>query len=337
MYCIWIAISLVMTATMISAIQNTNTTSASSSSVSSPPLQPYPSWYTFLFSALGGAIAWVVIHPMDIVKTKMQLQQKGSSSSERNGVTGAIRSILKEKGVQGLYEGLSAGVMRQFVYATSRLGLYNVFRDAIAEYLGSGASLGVRILAGALSGAVAAYITGPVEIALVRIQMDSVLPAKQRRGYTGPINALVRIAREEGVRTYWRGCIPTVIRAMAVGITQVCFYDQCKQVLIGTGLFLPDSYATFTTTSMITGVVYSFLTMPLETIKIRMQTQQKQANGKFKYTGMVSALWSVVTEEGVGALYRGYFPYYLRCAVHTVVCFFVVEQLVILATWIHGY
>ncbi|XP_005755445.1 mitochondrial 2-oxoglutarate/malate carrier protein [Pundamilia nyererei] len=57
------------------------------------------------------------------------------------------------------------------------------------------------------------------------------LPADQRRGYKNVFNALFRITKEEGVTTLWRGCIPTMARAVVVNAAQLASYSQSKQCL----------------------------------------------------------------------------------------------------------
>ena len=61
------------------------------------------------------------------------------------------------------------------------------------------------------------------------------LPAAERRGYTSVFNALGRIVSEEGVLTLWRGCGPTITRAMVVNAAQLASYSQAKQALFTTG------------------------------------------------------------------------------------------------------
>lgn len=51
------------------------------------------------------------------------------------------------------------------------------------------------------------------------------LPAEKRRNYTGLTNALVRIVKEEGLTTLWRGSYPTVVRAMAMNMGMLTTYD----------------------------------------------------------------------------------------------------------------
>ena len=69
---------------------------------------------------------------------------------------------IREKGFMSLYNGLGAGITRQIFYATSRFGLYEVFRDKIAKHREIG--VGERVLAGLLSGASAAMISCPAEV-----------------------------------------------------------------------------------------------------------------------------------------------------------------------------
>lgn len=47
-----------------------------------------------------------------------------------------------------------------------------------------------------------------------------------------------KIAREEGILGWWRGCTPTVARAMALNVGMLATYDQTKEILtakIGAG------------------------------------------------------------------------------------------------------
>ena len=59
---------------------------------------------------------------------------------------------------------------------------------------------------------------------------DSQQPLEARRNYKSVFDCGVRIAREEGVATFWRGSAPFVNRAMLVGVTQVGSLDQFKDM-----------------------------------------------------------------------------------------------------------
>ncbi|KAK2510303.1 hypothetical protein Q9233_017874 [Columba guinea] len=100
------------------------------------------------------------------------------------------------------------------------------------------------------------------------------------------------MAREEGIGTLWRGCIPTMARAVVVNAAQLASYSQSKQFLLETGRFRDDILCHFCA-SMISGLVTTAASMPVDIVKTR---------------------W-------------GFTPYYARLGPHTVLTFIFLEQL----------
>ena len=64
---------------------------------------------------------------------------------------------------------------------------------------------------------------------------DGHLKPEQRRNYKNVFDALIRIFREEGLTTLWRGTIPTMGRAMVVNAAQLASYSQAKQAILTSG------------------------------------------------------------------------------------------------------
>lgn len=62
--------------------------------------------------------ATCVVQPLDLIKNRMQL------SGTKTSTISVISSILKNEGVLALYSGLSAGLLRQASYTTTRLGTF---------------------------------------------------------------------------------------------------------------------------------------------------------------------------------------------------------------------
>lgn len=87
-----------------------------------------------------------------------------------------------------------------------------------------------KIGLGMTAGGVASIVGTPCDVALVRMQADSMVPAAQRRNYTGIFDALRRIVREEGVAKLWRGAAPTVVRAVFLNAALLATNDQMKEV-----------------------------------------------------------------------------------------------------------
>lgn len=179
---------------------------------------------------------------------------------------------------------------------------------------------------GAVTGGMAAYISCPMEVAVVRMSNDSTLPKDERRNYKGVVDTASRVIKEEGVTAFWRGSNPFVARAMMVGVFQVATLDQFKD-LYADGLGqLKNSVPNVFCAAMTSGLIYSIATMPLEATKNRMASQKPdKVTGKLPYKSIVQTLQKVSSEEGFLALYRGFLPYYMRCGGHTVSMFVLVQ------------
>jgi hypothetical protein len=96
-----------------------------------------------------------------------------------------------------------------------------------------GATRNVPLLAlcAASAGGLGAFVGTPAEVALIRMSADGKLPPSQRRNYTWVGNALTRVVREEGILTLWRGCGPTIGRAVVLNIAQLMSNDLAKDAL----------------------------------------------------------------------------------------------------------
>ena len=76
----------------------------------------------FLFGGSAGMAATCFVQPLDLVKTRMQVS-KGVGGAKPSTFS-VISSVVKNEGITTLYTGLSAGLLRQATYTTTRLGIY---------------------------------------------------------------------------------------------------------------------------------------------------------------------------------------------------------------------
>uniref|UniRef100_A0A4W5JEZ8 Solute carrier family 25 member 11 n=1 Tax=Hucho hucho TaxID=62062 RepID=A0A4W5JEZ8_9TELE len=148
--------------------------------------------------------ATVFVQPLDLVKNRMQLSGQGGKAREYKTSFHALASILKNEGLGGIYTGLSAGLLRQATYTTTRLGIYTVLFEKMTGQDGTPPNFLMKALIGMTAGATGAFVGTPAEVALIRMTADGRLPADQKRGYSNVFNALARITKEEGVTTLWR-------------------------------------------------------------------------------------------------------------------------------------
>ena len=72
--------------------------------------------------------------PVDVVKTRLQLDGAGSQRLYRGSVDCA-RKLLKAEGPLALFKGLPPALFRQSTYGSLRYGLYGPIRNSLGLYL----------------------------------------------------------------------------------------------------------------------------------------------------------------------------------------------------------
>jgi hypothetical protein len=266
----------------------------------------------FLVGGSSGIFATVCIQPIDMIKVRIQLAPGAATP------VSVVRDIVSQGRILDFYNGLSAALLRQIVYGTSRLGLFFTFEDMLQQRSKrNGTAYGFKERAGAglAAGALGSAIGNPTEVALIRMQSDGLKPAAQRANYRSALHALTSITRNEGITALWSGATPTIIRAMALNFGQLAFFSEAKHQF-GQKTQLSPQMQTVSA-SVVASFFASFFSLPFDFTKSRLQSQSKDVGGQPKYTGMMDCFVKVAKEEGPLRFYRGFGTYFMRIAPHT--------------------
>jgi len=266
----------------------------------------------FINGGLAGMVATSVIQPIDMVKVRLQLAGEGVKTGPKPTPLSVARDVIAAGKVRDLYTGLSAGLLRQAVYTTARLGFFDTFMKVLgrrAEAKGNKVGFKERAGAGLAAGGLAAMVGNPADLALIRMQSDGLKPAAARANYSSVVDALSRIAKAEGVTALWAGAYPTVVRAMALNFGQLAFFSEAKNQLKDTSL---GPRTQTLAASAVAGFFASFFSLPFDFVKTRLQKQSKGPDGKFPYSGMGDCFRKVAAEEGPLRFYRGFTTYFFR-------------------------
>ena len=335
-------------------------------SPTSPRRRPHPAatplWQSLALGGTACGLSAIATHPLDVIKTQMQTASGadrgggggGGVSGHGNG-TGVPRvrpppsfmlsglhsgggaaaapppPLLRatawrvmEGGVPVLYAGLGAALARAATYSAVRVGGYERARGGVAAATGLPESAAVtKAVAGASAGAAGALVGAPFELAKTRMQ------AAPPGAYRHLGDALVRSAAGGGgLAGLWRGGVPAVARAAAVNAAQLGVYDGAKGWLRsvggvgggGSGRGLEVAAAA------VSGVVTTTVSSPADVLKTRMMVGP---GGR----GLAATAVSLVREEGVRGLFRGWTAAYLRLGPQTALALFLYERLRELAGW----
>ena len=80
-------------------------------------------------------------------------------------------------------------------------------------------------------------------------------------------------SREEGVLTLWRGATPTIARAIVVNAAQLGTYSQAKESA-KKALNMSEGIPLHFMAAMISGLVTTIASMPVDIVKTRLQNQK---------------------------------------------------------------
>lgn len=273
-----------------------------------------PIHYPFWFGGSASCFAACFTHPLDLVKVRLQTQ--GQHGVRRNMVQ-MFAHVAKTDGLKGLYRGLSAAQLRQVTYSMTRFGVYEELKDKLTTADSKPSFLTLVAMASA-SGFLGGIAGNPGDILNVRMQHDSALPLEQRRNYKNAIDGLIRMAREEGIGSLWRGVWPNSSRAVLMTVGQLATYDGFKTFLLDK-TSLKDNLTTHFTASFLAGFVATTICSPVDVIKTRVMSSTDTK-------GVVHIVTHIFRAEGLKWMFKGWVPSFIRVGPHTILTFLFLEQ-----------
>jgi len=225
---------------------------------------------------------------------------------------------LKSEGVLTFYNGLSAGLMRQVVYTGARFGLFDIFTEKAQDpTFDSIPGFAKKAVCGISAGGLAALAGTPADLALIRMQSDSLLPESQRQNYRGVVHALTTITKMEGMLGLFKGASATSARAMATNFGSLAFNAQAKELLEGAQM--PAPVCTFGA-SAIAGFFASFFSLPFDFVKTQIQKQKPDpVTGEMPFKGPIDCAMKQVKKGGILRLWAGFPTFYFRIAPHAMI------------------
>jgi len=231
-----------------------NETTSAERKNNKPSLSPVQEFSVYVSSGiLAEALACIIYVPVDVVKERMQVQQKvgASQNYQYNGSWDALRQIIRTEGMRGIYKGYGATLASFGPFSALYFMFYEQCKLWSKEYIHQQSQdietrnrvtvkdgelpLIHLVACSAGSGALASWLTSPLDMAKLRLQVQRGKAAtaasitgdgmsQHTEQYRGMIDCLRAAYREGGIRGLYRGAGARVLHfAPAMTITMTCY------------------------------------------------------------------------------------------------------------------
>lgn len=252
------------------------------------------------------------IHPIDVVKTRMQVSgTAGARDYKSLGLFGTVSTVASEEGVAAFWKGIPAAWLREASYTSLRLGLYAPIKKAVgADQPGSG--FFIKFAAGCMAGGIGSLAGNPFDV------LKTKMMAAEGEGVSFA-NTARSILKDQGAKGFYKGIDANIARAMVNNGTKMACYDVTKKTITGatglTGLPLQVMSA------MTAGLAMTATVAPFDMVRTRLMNQPivaaSAAPGSAAaplYANFADCAVKVVRAQGMGALWAGAVPMWARIA-----------------------
>ncbi|OIW24497.1 mitochondrial carrier [Coniochaeta ligniaria NRRL 30616] len=268
-----------------------------------------PFQYMFAAGAIAGVSEICLMYPLDVVKTRVQLQTgKGTGADHYNGMLDCFKKIVKNEGFSRLYRGITAPILMEAPKRAVKFAANDkwgkLYRNAFGDP--SGRNAAIPFLTGASAGATEAFVVVPFELVKIRLQ-DKASAGK----YTGMLDVIAKTVKNEGILAMYNGLESTLWRHILWNSGYFGCISQVRSMMPAAtskkSQILNDVVA-----GSVGGTVGTLLNTPMDVVKSRIQNTQKVPGVVPKYNWAWPAVATVAREEGFAALYKGFLPKVLR-------------------------
>ncbi|KAK2708020.1 mitochondrial basic amino acids transporter-like [Artemia franciscana] len=155
-----------------------------------------------------GLAQTVITSPMELVKTRLQVQSQIPGAQISEGPVDCLKKIWRSYGIRGVYQGFGITCVREI----PAFGIYFAAYEVMTRQSDPSVPLSTwtMLYAGGMAGVYSWAFTYPVDMVKSRLQIDGISGKQQ---YSGAIDCIRKTYHSEGIRVFFRGLSATVIRA----------------------------------------------------------------------------------------------------------------------------
>lgn len=263
-----------------------------------------------------------LLHPISVVKTRMQVDSYGLSHMSGTSV---FRQILRTDGIPGIFRGFGTSAIGSLPGRVLALTSLEVSKDIVLKYteglnMPEATRIGVANgVAGMFSNLVSCAYYVPLDVICQRLMVQG-LPGTS--SCNGPFEVIRKVIEAEGLRGMYRGFGLTAVTQSPASALWWGAYGSAQHI-IWRSLGYSDEdqekpshmemVTVQATAGMMAGALSSVITTPIDTIKTRLQVMDNYGAGR---PTVMKTAKTLLKKDGWWGFYRGFGPRFLNMSLY---------------------
>jgi solute carrier family 25 (adenine nucleotide translocator) protein 4/5/6/31 len=166
------------------------------------------------------------------------------------------------------------------------------------------------LLSGGIAAAVSKTAVAPIERVKLLLQVqDASRQIKADQKFKGIIDCFVRVSKEQGFWSLWRGNFANVVRYFPTQALNFAFKDQYRQLFLA-GVDKKKQFWKFFAGNLASGGLAGATSLvfvyPLDFARTRLAADVGKAASDREFSGLSNCLYKVYRSDGIYGLYRGF-------------------------------
>lgn len=253
-----------------------------------------------------GLVEICLMHPLDVVKTRFQIQRgKGDANSYR-GLGHCFKTIFHQEGILGFYKGILPPILVETPKRAVKFLTFEQYKK-ILSYTSLPTGV-IFTVAGLGSGLTEAFVVNPFEVVKVSLQAQRNSFSQQPSSFAYARDIIK--TQGLGLRGLNKGLTATLGRHGVFNMIYFGFYFNVKNIIPAN----KDPSIEFLRKlgiGFLSGTIASCVNIPFDVAKSRIQGPQPKP-GEVKYRTCFTSMKTIYREEGFFALYKGLVPKVMR-------------------------
>ncbi|KFY12376.1 hypothetical protein V492_03913 [Pseudogymnoascus sp. VKM F-4246] len=180
--------------------------------------------------ALAGALGCSITHgaftPVDVVKTRIQLDP----ATYNRGMISSFRQVIQKEGVRALATGFGPTCAGYFMQGAFKFGGYEFFKQRAIDVLGMEKARENRALVYSVSAGSAEFFAS---VALCPLEATRIRLVSTPGFANGLIGGFGKILKTEGVGAFYSGFGPILFKQVPYTITKFVAYEKIAEAIFG--------------------------------------------------------------------------------------------------------